>query len=979
MWLGCTLTSSAADIAELYGRNIASISFPLEQQTLSPHDRQEAMQAIKTGELLTEENVRQLIKDLFATGRFEDVALEAEAAGNDVVLRVVAKPALFVRNVIVQGVKEPPTPGQLQNATKLQLGERFYPVQMRQATENILESLRSNGLYKAQVTPEQVNVPEAQQIDLLFRIDPGDRAKFSRPSVRGNTRRSDQAIINSTRWKRWFGLLGWREVTQARVQSGLTRIRRGYQKQNFLMAEVALEQMEYNPEANRVKPILNVESGSPVRVTTTGAKVSKGRLRELVPVFQEQSVDRDLLVEGMRNLTAYFQARGYFEAQVDFDESTDNKGDRVVEYAIAPGEKHKLVLVEITGNRYFDQLSLRERMYTVPASFRFRNGRFSEEYIERDANAIKALYQSNGFRDVNVETRVEDDYQGRANEVAVFFEITEGNQWLVEDVQFEGVRAEDRPYVEALVQSISGQPYSDLTIATDQDAVLNYYFSNGYPTATFEANLRPGSQPYRMDIEYVIRQGERQYVRDVLISGLQATDRELVLSRIRNLEPGEPLSQVSMNENQRRLYDLGVFARVDTAIQNPDGDTQYKHVLYRLEEARKYSFTLGFGAQLGRIGRGTATTFDAPAGATGFAPRISLGVNRVNFLGLGHTVGLQTRLSTIQRRALLTYLAPQFKGNEDLSLSFTGVYDDSRDINTFNAKRLEGSIQLSQRLSKANTAQYRIAYRRTSLSDVRITEQLVPLFNQAVQLGIISGTFIQDRRDDPTDATRGIYNTIDVALASSFFGSSTTFVRSLLRNATYKRLGRRELILARSTSFGVLTDLGALDVPLPERFFAGGASSHRGFGENQAGPRDVLSRIELPTGPVNGTGFPIGGKALLMNTVELRFPLLGENVSGVVFHDAGNVYSSIKNLSFRLSQRDLQDFDYMVHAVGFGVRYRTPIGPVRFDLAYGLNTPRFVGLQGTRDQLLDPNLAGVRHVTQRISRIQFHFSLGQAF
>jgi outer membrane translocation and assembly module TamA len=236
-----------------------------------------------------------------------------------------------------------------------------------------------------------------------------------------------------------------------------------------------------------------------------------------------------------------------------------------------------------------------------------------------------------------------------------------------------------------------------------------------------------------------------------------------------------------------------------------------------------------------------------------------------------------------------------------------------------------------------------------------------------VQLATLSTTFIQDRRDEPVDARRGIYNTIDVAIASDFWGQPKgTFGRALGRNATYHRI-RRDLIFARSTSFGFMVRMTGSDVPLPERFFAGGATSHRGFPENQAGPRDLL------------TGFPIGGKALFMNNHELRFPLLGDNIGGVFFHDAGNVYATLKDVSFRVVQRDLEDFNYMVHALGFGLRYRTPIGPIRVDLAYGLNSPRFMGLKGTREQLLDPNLTGVQFVEQRISRFQFHFSLGQLF
>jgi outer membrane translocation and assembly module TamA len=193
----------------------------------------------------------------------------------------------------------------------------------------------------------------------------------------------------------------------------------------------------------------------------------------------------------------------------------------------------------------------------------------------------------------------------------------------------------------------------------------------------------------------------------------------------------------------------------------------------------------------------------------------------------------------------------------------------------------------------------------------------------------------------------------------------------LARNSTYHGLGKR-LVLARTTTFAFLGSLSenpdladpTQDIPLPERFFAGGASSHRGFPDNQAGPRDLK------------TGFPLGGKAMLVAGTELRFPVLGNTLGGVLFHDAGNVYSSVSDISFRVRQRDRQDFNYMVHAVGIGFRYRTPIGPLRLDLSYGVNPPRFFGFKGTTEELLR-NLGSP--TDQRINRFQFHFSLGQAF
>jgi outer membrane protein assembly factor BamA len=260
--------------------------------------------------------------------------------------------------------------------------------------------------------------------------------------------------------------------------------------------------------------------------------------------------------------------------------------------------------------------------------------------------------------------------------------------------------------------------------------------------------------------------------------------------------------------------------------------------------------------------------------------------------------------------------------------------------------------------------QYRFTYRRVNISDLVITRALIPLLSQPERVGQISVTFIQDRRDDPINSHTGMYNTVDVGMALKQLGSQTVFTRLLMRNSTYYRLSR-DVVLARTLQFGWIERLaGSPEIPLAERFFAGGASSDRAFPDNQAGPRDLT------------TGFPLGGNALLMHSTELRFPLIGDNLGGVLFHDMGNVFSSVTAINARFSQHGLQDFDYMVHGIGFGIRYRTPIGPLRADFSLSPNSPRFFGFQGTFDQLL----AGQgQAVNQRISIFQFHFSLGQTF
>ena len=963
MFLALGGKSLAALSAEYEGKPIASIQFDPEKQPLS-RDQLLAMIPLRLGQALEASNVRATIERLYRTGEYSDIAVDATAGPSGVTLRVLTKPSFFLGHVAVDGVPEPPNEDQLVLATNLELGTPYTSDQLKAASDRLEDVVRRNGFYHASVQPDVHTDAGYQQVNINFSIEAGKRARFDGLKTTGDSGRSQESLIRATGWKRFRGLFGWHAVTEPRLRSGLDDIRAWYPKHDHLLARVRLIDLDYHESTNRVTPNVSIESGPRVEVRLHGTKMSAGKLRDLLPIYEERAVDRDLLEEGSRDLATYLQSTGYFDAQVSYTTSTPPNGQEYIDYTVDLGSRHKIVKLEITGNHYFDRQTLTERISVIPSSLlRNRYGRYSRVALERDLQGIRDLYHANGFRDVQVQSREIDNYDGKPAQIAVRIEIQEGPQWFVSKLDIEGAQPSDRSALQMVLHSTAGQPYSETNIVLDREATLDYYFNQGYPRAAFDFVSTPAAEPQRFELKYVVTPGPREYVRNVVVSGLQRTRADVVRSRI-DLRPGDPLSRDKMTGSQRRLYDLGIFARVDTALQNPDGDEPDKNVLYSLTEAHRYNISYGLGAEIGRIGGGT-TSLESPAGTTGFSPRFSLGVSRLNFLGTGHTVGLQTLVSTLEQRALLTYLAPEFEGNRNLNLQFTGLFDISHDVRTFSARREEGSVQLTQKLSRVYSAQYRLTFRKVNiLGTPLITPELIPLLSQPVRVGLVAMTFIQDRRDDPLDAHRGLYNSVDLGLASNLLGSQTGYGRLLARNSTYYPL-TKNLVVARSTTFGLIQRYGGLpDIPLSERFFGGGSFSNRAFPDFQAGPRDLE------------TGFPIGGNALLVNTVELRFPLYGESVGGVLFNDVGNVYSAVNKISFRFNQRDLQDFDYGVQGFGFGVRYRTPVGPVRVDFSFSPNSPRFFGFKGTEQQLL---FGGGQAVVQRINAFQFHFSLGQAF
>jgi outer membrane protein assembly complex protein YaeT len=949
------------------GKRIRTIQFsPVEQ----PIQGEEIFRLLplRIGQALRLADVREAIYRLYATGQYTDIRVDARLLDADeVAITILTKQSWFIGRVSTdQTVREPPNRGQLTNVAGLRLGEAHRPEAVKTAVDSIQTLLEANGYFESRVEPRFEYEPRTQQIHIRFVINPGKRAYFSRPDLPAGASLTPERLARLTRWHTIFG---WRPVTLSRTQRGLDRVRRDFRRNDQLMAQVLLDNLRYDPSSGRAVPELQLEAGPRVKVNVVGAKVSRSRLQALIPIYEEGTVDRDLLVEGARNLRDHFQSQGYFNAEVEFKQQRVRNDSAAVDYLVNLGRRNAVSTVDIEGNQYFDDETIRERMFVLPRSFQFRRGRYSETMLRRDEESVATLYRENGFRDVVVDSSV-GEAPGPKGGLAVTLRVHEGPQWLIQSLELEGVETLDREDLLSRCTSLPGQPFSEFQVAADRDAILARYYAEGFSDASFEWSATPAAEPQRLQVRYQIKEGSRRFVRQVLVSGLQTTQPQLVNRRIL-LNPGDPLSQTRMAETQQLLYELGIFARVNVAIQNPEGELREKYVLYQVDEANRYSLTGGLGAEIARIG-GNQASFENPAGAPGFSPRISLDFSRLNFRGIGHTVSFRSRFSNLQQRALVNYSAPRLRNVTGLDLSFTALADNAGDIRTFISRRREGAVQLSQRVSKADTFLYRFSYRRVGVDNLKIDPRLVPLLSQPVRIGILSGNLIRDKRDDPTDSTRGVFNTIDLGLASRAFGSQANFTRLLARNTTYHAYGRKKYVLARSLTFGWLQPFGeaflrteldsAADIPIAERFFSGGANSHRGFPENQAGPRDLE------------TGFPLGGRAVLMHNLELRFPLLGENVGGVVFHDAGNTYSRLGDISFRVRQRDIRDFDYMVHALGFGVRYRTPIGPVRLDLAYGLNSPRFRGCSVTNSLTECGPL-----VDQRISRVQFHFSIGQSF
>jgi outer membrane protein insertion porin family len=917
---------------------------------------------------------RESLRKLYLTGDYSDIRVTAAPIADGLRVDFIVRPNYFNNVVRVDGLKEPPTEPAAIAALRMGLGEPFRESALRAAVERLQDTLRADGLYLSKITWNLTPHEDTRQMDITVHIDPGPRARLGDFQIHNETRYPDSEMLRRSK------LSSKKELTAARLTRGAQRVKKYLVDQGYLGGGALITPGTYDPVSNLVSLKFEVTAGPRVRIELGGAHLSKGKLRKLLPIYAEGAVDEDLLQEGRRNIRDYFQREGYFDADVQVSSRQDPQtSERVIVYEITRGDHFRLAGVSFEGNKYFRRDLLEGRLQLQPASFA-SSGRFSQRLVRDDTDSLKALYVSNGFHEIQVTSAVDNDYKGKKGNLFVSFHIVEGPQTLVATLQLEGSHSVSKDALYAVVGSTPGQPYSEASVASDRNNILAMYYNEGFPAAHFREEVTPGDIPNSVGLVYHITEGGRIDVAKVLLTGYQFT-RPGIIARQVQIEPDGPLREGDVVETQRRIYNLGVFSRVTIAAQNPNGTDPEKTMVVDVQEGKRYTIGYGGGFEVQEIAAScnnpNPESCNPNATQIAASPRGIFEIARSNMFGRTETLSFKGRVSTLEYRAVLSYTAENFLNNKNLSWQLTGFVDKSQDINTFTSTRYEGAFQVAEKLSSSSSLVYRYFFRRVRASNIKVALDEIPLLSQPTLVGGFGITYSRERRDNPADAKHGSFNTVDLSDALRSVGSSASFFRAFFQNSSFHSFGRA-FVFARSVRFGVeqvlgktvepddprclsTTEVTCTTIPLPERFFAGGGTSLRGFGLNQAGPRDP------------GTGFPVGGLALLAFNQELRFPMklpiIGNRLGGTIFYDAGNVYTDVEHISFDWKPPANNNLSYFSHTVGFGVRYPTPVGPVRVDFGYQLNPAQY---EATIAPATTPQAFHIPH-------FQFFFNIGPIF
>jgi outer membrane protein insertion porin family len=1011
-----TRTAGVDPITKWEGLTVRSISF----EGVSP-DRLSFLQGHlpqSEGAPLDREKVAASLRQVFETGLFDSVEVSGQREGDGVALVFLGKARMFIGVVTVDGAKGATVNSQLQRAGRLNPGTRFTDAKLTDAVEQMKALLADNGFNESKITFDLRPNPEQQLVDIAFRVVSGPQARVGPVTLTGD------AGMTADEFRRHAHLKQGALVDRDTVNRSLNGALKFYRKQRRLEAEIKLDSKKYS--ARKIEFSFTADKGPIVHVLVEGAPLAQDRLKRLIPVFEEGTVDDDLLNEGNRRLRDYYQSLGYFEVKVDHNQQSLGPGEVAIKYVVQLGIRRKVASVAVEGNHYFNSTTLKGLLSVHEASVIDHHGVYSQALVSADIGALEALYQNNGFSKAKItpETsftqNLQDDTPGRHSNPAalkVVYLVDEGQQQRVGTVKLEGNDHVDAEKLLPFINTESDQLFSPRLLAGDRDALVTDYLSRGFDQARVdvEESIEP-DDPGKVNVVFHIVEGRQVFVRDVLLTGLEYTRRDTVARAI-TLHPGDPLNESALMETQRNLYDFALFNEVDTAVQNTNGTETYKTILIHAVEARRWTMTYGAGFETqtgtpqnncaGYIASGVECT---PNGRTGVSPRVLFNVTRNNLFGREQSASLQATYGLLEQKINFIYQNPHFRANRNLGLAFTGGYANSQDVTTYEASRLDGGMRWTQSFNRvgsgilrANTFIYEFDYRRVKVaeSSLQVYPDAVSVYSTAVRVGGPGFTWLRDTRDSPIDAHRGSYWSFQEFVSAPEFGAEVGFNRLDLSNSSFHGFDKNRFVLARNTRYGQERAFGsdsARLIPLPERLYSGGATSIRGFSINAAGPRD------------GETGFPIGGAGALINSIELRLPpptlpYFGSALSVVMFEDMGNVFTNAGDAwasALRIHQPDrdvckvlneppvpkpipegpvtstgkqgLCSFNYFTHAPGLGLRYHTPVGPIRLDFSYNLNPPIF-------PVNIDYSLSvpdSEPHVGQA-SHFNFFFSLGQTF
>ena len=845
---------------------------------------------LQAGEPYRAEAVRHAVELIHATGEYEDVRVEARRGADGLVLVLRPVRAPLFAGVVREG-DDVLDEDALRRLSRLRGREPLWPARLERAATDVRQALVRDGYPEAQVGASARRT--AAGAEAVFTVQAGPRARVV--SVRLVFPGGEPSLVAflETRLEPVPGSV----FRPEKAEEAAARVQKDLRERGYWRAQVTVQSAR-EPGQVPVSLAFVVDAGARMTLEFRGFAAPRALERQIEEWLRESGLQADVREQGSERIEDELLSQGRRTVRVAAREEPRPSGAALV-YEVEAGSTARVASLRLAGGE--EDLDLGH----VPLATQLLEP-LDDRKVAADARTLQHALEDLGYP----EARVEPEVPEGGGDLPVVFRLRPGPLRVVGAVSVESPATlpADAPARELSVQP--GRPYRLRDLARDRNTLIAAYRDAGYPQVELTPEVAFGEDGAAR-VVLRVAPGPQVRVEHVLVAGLQTT-RDEVVRRELLVKEGEPLGLERVLESQRRLSALGIFERVTLAEMDPESPS-LRTVVVAAEEAPRTTVAYGIGYAERDLLRG------------------SVEVTQRNLFGLDRSLSVFARYSFRGSRLLGTYREPWLFGRR--REFFATLFREEEDRPSFDFVRGGGLVQTVQRWSAWSLI-------------LRYTYQLVDTFNivNPVEVGreftssTVSGpstSLVHDTRDDPVDPRRGHFASADVQLSSRLLGGDG-FVKSYLQAAGYTRLAARA-VLAVSGRVGLAATIGDAPelLPRPDRFYAGGDYSIRGFDLDTVGPLTRGTTGELE---------PLGGNAVVIGGAELRVDA-GRYFSVAAFTDIGNVYTVVSRL-------DLGDLRY---TAGLGLRYRSALGPIRVDWGYKLN----------------------RRPDE--SAYEFHFTLGHAF
>jgi outer membrane protein insertion porin family len=666
--------------------------------------------------------------------------------------------------------------------------------------------------------------------------------------------------------------------------------------------------MVINVVENPLINVVNFEGNSEI---TDDALAKEVEVRERM-IFTKARVQSDT-----QRILDLYQRSGFYNVRVapKLIRLPENRVNLVFE--ITESGKTHVTSITFSGNNSFGASELRGVIGTKQKSwwnFMQRNDIYDPDRVEYDKELLRRFYLKNGFADVQVDS-ANAQLSPSGDSFTINFNIIEGQRYKVADVAVNVGDADLEPDpLRAVVKTGVGDNYDASKVDKTVDNLALEASRQGFVFAKVDPQINRDANNGTLGITYNISEGQRTYIERIDITGNSRTLDE-VIRRELQLYEGDAFNRVLVERARRRLTALDFFDKVDFREEEGSAPDKVVLVVEVAEKATgKISFSIGYSSVEALIG--------------------TVELSERNFRGRGQDVRINTALSFKKQQVDFSFTEPYFMGMP-ISAGFDlfATNTDNTDYSSYKSRQIGGALRTGFRLDEYSSVnfKYYLAYRKVTGVDVTRASPTVIKWQGSTIKSAVSGSYVWDDLDNPMDPNSGLRAQLDLELAGL---GGDTYYGALEAHAWYFiPIVEDAVTLKLEGNAGHMQGIGGHDVPLQDRFFKG-ADSFRGFAKSGIGPMQVNNAGGLDS---------IGAQTYAIGTVEATFPIGAPEawgMSGAVFSDFGTVFNApettVTTGDCTTSSGTCTVYDSMAFraSVGAGIIWKSPFGPLRFDLAY---------------------------------------------